>query len=187
MWGTFGITKVSIDFWGKSCDNVCPGWLGADCAVLPSDMSRVSSDDLVAAQLRGQATVTALDGITFELTKYSVYRVLDIQSKFVVWTRLVPCRTSAGAAKCVDSMMLTYDGEHVFVNSSSWQPDKMVVWTLTQRHDVSSAVAISGIKVTRTTSQSLHLYASDLQAPVDVSIKENGVDMTVSTTKALWR
>ena len=184
-----GTCACESHFSGAACElSQCDaGWLGADCAVLPSDMSRVSSDDLVAAQLRGQATVTALDGTTFELTKYSVYRVLDVQSKFVVWTRLVPCRTSAGAAKCFDSMMLTYDGEHVFVNSSSSQPDKMVVWTLTQSHDVSSAVAISGIRVTRTTSQSLHLYATDLQATVDVSIKENGVDMTVSTTKALWR
>ena len=84
-------------------------------------------------------------------------------------------------------MMPTYDGEHVFMNSSSSQPDKMVVWTLTQSHDVSCAVTISGIRVTHTTSQSLHLYASDLQATVDVSIKENGVDRTVSTTDALWR
>ena len=113
--------------------------------------------------------------------------MISCQSKFVVWTRLVPCRTSAGAAKCFDSMMLTYDGEHVFGNSSSSQPDKMVVWTLTQIHGVSSAVAIWGIRVTRTTSQSLHLYASDLQATVDVSIKENGVDRTVSAMKALWR
>ena len=48
----------------------------------------------------------------------------------------MPGRTSAGAAKYFDSMMLTNDGEHVFVNSRSWQPDKMVVWTLTQSHGV---------------------------------------------------
>ena len=92
-----------VVFWGESCDNVCPCWLGADCAVLPSDMSRVlpsdmsrvlpsdmsrvSSDYRVAAQWRGHSTVTVLDETTFELTKYSVHRVFDIHSKFVVWTR----------------------------------------------------------------------------------------------------
>ena len=91
----------------------------------------------------------------------------------------MPGRTSAGAAKYFDSMMLTNDGEHVFVNSRSWQPDKMVVWTLTQSHGVSVTAAILGIRVTRTTSQSLHLYASDLQATVDASIKEYGIEGAV--------
>ena len=163
------------------------GWVGDDCAVLPSDMWSVSSGNLVTAQLHGQATVTTLDGTTFELTEYAVYRVCDIQSKFTVWVRLIDCHTSAGDRKCFDSMMLTYDGQHVFVNSSSANPDKMVVWTLSQSHDVLSAMAISDIRVTRTTTHSLQLSVSGVQATVDVSIKDSGVDVTVSTTKELWR
>jgi hypothetical protein len=76
-------------FSGAACElSQCDAaWLGADCAVLPPDMGRVSGDDLVATQLHGQATVTALDAIIFELTNCPVYRVFDIQSTFLVSTR----------------------------------------------------------------------------------------------------
>ena len=84
-----------VGFWGESCDNVCPGWLGADCAVLPSDVWHVSSDDLVAAPWRGQATVMALDGTTFELT---IFRIESLRHPVEV-RRLDRRRVAASSAE----------------------------------------------------------------------------------------
>ncbi len=183
-----GVCYCNPHYTGKSCETyVCmDGWIGEDCALWTGIPPMHGSGIWRVAQVQSGGRVTTLDGSTFYLQTTGIYSLLNT-SNLSVLTRLVKMQyLGLDPGLSFDSIMLGWDDEYMFINTSSTHENEFVIWTESSTLHIITFASFSGLEFRRVSPNSINVSLPGQDLHLTIMINLDGIYLTIASKPDTW-